>query len=88
MANPYKFTLGELLLIIAGALAVNAYLVHRDHEQVEQIIAETRAAEAVQGPVNWCEQDNDCGDAPCSTDSECMERCPENDTECDGGPQS
>ena len=88
MANPYKFTLLELLAILAGALAVNAYLVHRDHEQVEHIIAETRAAEAVQGPVNWCGREDDCGDAPCSTDSECMERCPENDTECDGGPES
>ena len=88
MSNPYKFTLLELLAILAGALAINAYLVHRDHEQVAQIIAETRAAEAVQGPVNWCGREDDCGDAPCSTDSACRERCPENDTECDGGPES
>ena len=85
MANPYKFTILELLAIIAGALAVNAYLVHRDHAAVEQIIAETRAAEAVQGPVNWCGREDDCG---CTTDSECADQCPENATECDGGPQS
>ena len=56
MGNPYKFTLAELLAIIVGALAVNAYLVHRDHEAVAQIIEETRQAEAVQGPVMLCEQ--------------------------------
>ena len=85
MANPYKFTLLELLAIIAGALAVNAYLVHRDHAAVEQIIEYTHAAEAVQGPVNWCGREDDCG---CTTDSECADQCPENATECDGGPQS
>lgn len=54
MANPYKFTLLELLAIIAGALAVNAYLVHRDHAAVEQIIEETRQAEQFVGPSMFC----------------------------------
>ena len=56
MTNPYKFTLLELLAILAGALAINAYLVHRDHEQVAQIIEETRQAEQFVGPSMFCEQ--------------------------------
>lgn len=85
MANPYKFALTEVLLIIAGALAINAYLVHRDRAEAAQIAAETRAAEQVQGPVNWCGREDDCG---CTTDSECADQCPENATDCDGGPES
>lgn len=54
MANPYKFTLLELLAIICGALAVNAYLVHRDHAAVAQIIEETRRAEQFVGPSMFC----------------------------------
>ena len=40
-----RYTVCELLAIIVGALAVNAYLVHRDHEQAAQIEAKARAAQ-------------------------------------------
>lgn len=56
MANPYKFTLAEVLLIIAGALAINAYLMHRDRAEAAQIAAETRAAEQFVGPSMFCDQ--------------------------------
>jgi hypothetical protein len=55
--NPaHRYTLAELLAILCGALAVNLYLVHRDRAAAEQITIDTRAAEAVQGPVMLCEQ--------------------------------
>lgn len=54
MANPYKFTLFELLAILVGALLVNAYLVHRDRAEAARIAEETRAAAAFVGPPVFC----------------------------------